>query len=35
MDGLRPTHGIDHLLTDLHWRSEDLRISTEDIPKVN
>lgn len=35
MNRLGPTHGIDHLLADLHWRSKDLRISSENVPKVN
>lgn len=35
VDGLGPTHGVDHLLANLHWRSEDLRVSAEYVPEIN
>lgn len=35
VDRLGSTHGVDHLLADLHRRSKDLGISTEDVPEIN
>lgn len=35
VDRLSSTHRIDHLLADLDWRSENLRVSAQDISEVN
>ena len=35
VNGLDSAHCVDHLLAELYWGSENLRVSSEDVPEVD